>query len=244
MSSPTRESIASDMSEIIRFQHDISGASKPITEADLKSAITNLAGFFLKPTNGSEQIPYQYKLENQSEFEQYQVIISTALDKIEPVISDMKERLFRLEKNQTPLILPNQQQGETINIPTNPEPEKKGLASLFSGKSKPAPINPNDPYQSTIDLQKKTMKIIEYWELVVEWQSEGVEMFEDFNRISYDNYLSTHRIIFRKDVVPNLLRVYSQGLNIILMKEKEMSMAYGSSMMKEIFQTRNDFPTG
>jgi len=28
------------------------------------------------------------------------------------------------------------------------------------------------------------------------------------------------------------------------MKEKEMSMAYGSSMMKEIFQTRNDFPTG
>ena len=224
MSSPTRESIASDMSEIIRFQHDISGASKPITEADLKSAITNLAGFFLKPTDVTEQIPYQYKFE--------------------PVISDMKERLFRLEKNQTPLILPNQQQGEPINIPTNPEPEKKGLASLFSGKSKPAPINPNDPYQSTIDLQKKTMKIIEYWELVVEWQSEGVEMFEDFNRISYDNYLSTHRIIFRKDVVPNLLRVYSQGLNIILMKEKEMSMAYGSSMMKEIFQTRNDFPTG
>ncbi len=244
MSSPSRESIASEMSEIIRFQHDMQGASKPVTEADLKSAITKLADFFLKPTEPNDPIPYQYKVENQNEFEQYQVVISTALDKIEPVISDMKERLFRLEKNQTPLILPNQQQSEPINIPTNPEPQKKGLSSLFSGKPKPAPINPNDPYQSTIDLQKKTMKIIEYWELVVEWQSEGVELNEDFNRISYDNYLSTHRVIFRKEVVPNLLRVYSQGLNIILMKEKEMSMTYGSSMMKEIFQTRNDFPTG
>ena len=244
MSSPSRESIASEMSEIIRFQHDMQGASKPVTEADLKSAITKLADFFLKPTELNDPIPYQYKVENQNEFEQYQVVISTALDKIEPVISDMKERLFRLEKNQTPLILPNQQQSEPINIPTNPEPQKKGLSSLFSGKPKPAPINPNDPYQSTIDLQKKTMKIIEYWELVVEWQSEGVELNEDFNRISYDNYLSTHRVIFRKEVVPNLLRVYSQGLNIILMKEKEMSMTYGSSMMKEIFQTRNDFPTG
>lgn len=244
MSSPSRESIASEMSEIIRFQHDMQGASKPVTEADLKSAITKLADFFLKPTEANDPIPYQYKVENQNEFEQYQVVISTALDKIEPVISDMKERLFRLEKNQTPLILPNQQQSEPINIPTNPEPQKKGLSSLFSGKPKPAPINPNDPYQSTIDLQKKTMKIIEYWELVVEWQSEGVELNEDFNRISYDNYLSTHRVIFRKEVVPNLLRVYSQGLNIILMKEKEMSMTYGSSMMKEIFQTRNDFPTG
>ena len=232
------------MSEIIRFQHDMQGASKPVTEADLKSAITKLADFFLKPTEPNDPIPYQYKVENQNEFEQYQVVISTALDKIEPVISDMKERLFRLEKNQTPLILPNQQQSEPIKIPTNPEPQKKGLSSLFSGKPKPVPINPNDPYQSTIDLQKKTMKIIEQWELVVEWQSEGVELNEDFNRISYDNYLSTHRVIFRKEVVPNLLRVYSQGLNIILMKEKEMSMTYGSSMMKEIFQTRNDFPTG
>lgn len=244
MSSPTRESIASEMSEIIRFQHDMQGASKPVTEADLKSAITKLSDFFLKPTEPSDPIPYQYKVENQNEFEQYQVVISTALDKIEPVISDMKERLFRLEKNQTPLILPNQQQSEPINIPTNPEPQKKGISSLFSGKPKPAPVNPNDPYQSTIELQKKTMKIIEYWELVVEWQSEGVELNEDFNRISYDNYLSTHRVIFRKEVVPNLLRVYSQGLNIILMKEKEMSMTYGSSMMKEIFQTRNDLPTG
>ncbi len=232
------------MSEIIRFQHDLQGASKPITEADLKSAITNLSKFFLIPTDYSDQIPYQYKMENQDEFEQFQVVISTALDKIEPVISDMKERLFRLEKNQTPLILPNQSQSEPINIPTNVEPQKKGLSSLFTGKSKPPPINPNDPYQSSIDLQRKTVKIIEYWELVVEWQSEGVEMYEDFNRISYDNYLSTHRVIFKKEVVPNLLRVYSQGLNIILMKEKEMSMAYGSSMMKEIFQTRNDFPSG
>jgi hypothetical protein len=241
MSSPTRESIASEMSEIIRFQHDMSGASKPITETDVKSAIVGLSEFYLKPTSISENIPYQYKLENQNEFELYQVIISTALDKIEPVISDMKERLFRLEKNQTPLIMPNQNQGQPINIPTNVEPEKKSISSLFSGKPKPAPINPNDPYQSSLDLQKKTMKIIEYWDLVVEWQSEGVEMFEDFNRSSYDNYLSTHRVIFRKEVVPNLLRVYSQGLNIILMKEKEMAMAYGGSMMKEMFQTRNDF---
>ena len=241
MSSPTRESIASEMSEIIRFQHDMSGGSKPITESDIKSAITSLVVFYLKPTKISDTIPYQYKLENQQEFEEYQVIISTALDKIEPVISDMKERLFRLEKNQTPLIMPNQNQGEPINIPTNQEPEKKGLSSLFSGKPKQAPVNPTDPYQSSIDLQKKTMKIIEYWDLVVEWQSEGVEMFEDFNRSSYDNYLSTHRVIFRKEVVPNLLRVYSQGLNIILMKEKEMAMAYGGSMMKEMFQTRNDF---
>ena len=48
MSSPTRESIASEMSEIIRFQHDMQGASKPVTEADLKSAIIKLADFFLK----------------------------------------------------------------------------------------------------------------------------------------------------------------------------------------------------
>jgi hypothetical protein len=96
-------------------------------------------------------------------------------------------------------------------------------------------------------LQKRIAELIDAWELVVEWQSGGVEFVSsdgdnDLSRFGFDNYLSNHRQIFRFGVVPNLLRVYSQGLNLLLLQEKKLAVQYGNIQMREMFQTRNDMP--
>ncbi len=235
---PTRESIASDAFGIVSRQHELQAQDNPITSRHLRTAMNSLIDFYLKPTPIAEKIPYQYKIENQVEYTTNASVISEALDKIYPVISDMNLKMYPLEKHKTPLFLPNQ--SEPINIPT-PNVEKK---SIFPSLRKPQPekANPDDPYQSIIVLRKNTMKIIDNWDLVTRWQSGGTEMDEDFTRVAYDKYLSTHRSIFRDEIVPNLLRVYSQGINIVLMKEKELASSYGNNMMKEMFQTRNDMP--
>jgi len=242
---PTRESIAYDMSEIIRREHDIHG-TKQITFDSLNNSLIAMVEFFTKPTDPKETVPYQYKMENQAIFEKNQIIISSALHQVDSVLTEMKTKMYQLEKNQHQVIIPNMP--EPIPVATPEVKEKKSILPSFS-KSVTPKLNPNDPYQSSITLQKKTMDLIEMWDLVVEWQSEGVEFNSDpndadFTRISYDTYLSNHRTIFRHEIEPNLMREYSQGLQIILMREKELATQYGSSMMKEIFSTRNDFPQG
>ena len=240
MSDPTvtRESISQEALEVVIQEHAIHGVTS-VTFDGLNKAIIGLTEFFLKVTDTSDPIPYQYKKENQKDFEKYQVIISSALDKVEPVISDMNQRMYILEKNQTQIVMPNMP--EPISIPT-PEPEKKGASRLFSRTPKTPPPNPNDPYQSIQEVRNKMYELIKMWQLVVEWQSEGVEYFDDFTRLAYDEYLSTHIVIFRHEVAPNLLRIYSQGLRLILTKEKELAERIATSMQKEAFQTRQDFP--
>ena len=241
---PTRESIASEMSEILRYYHDAYGL-KPVTESSLRSAIQGLSTFYLKQTDLSESIPYQYKLEHQEEFEGHHVIISSALDMVEPVVSDIKAKNFPLENNHQPVMMPSMQ--EPLMMPRQQEIQQKKRFSLFPQKPVRTVVNPNDPYQSSIATQKRILDLIDSWELVVEWQSGGVEFVNpngdhDLNRAGFDQYLSNHRQIFKKDVEPNLLRVYSQGLKLLLKSEKTMASQFGNNMMKEIFQTRNDMP--
>jgi hypothetical protein len=234
---PSRESITYDMSEILRREHDIHG-SKQITFDSVNNALINMTKFYLEPTNFDEKIPYQYQKENQAIFENNQVIISSSLHQVDTVLTEMKTKMYQLEKNQHQVMY--QGMPEPLPVATPETKEKKSILPSFS-KPKPIKLNPNDPYQSSIDLQKKTTKLIEDWDLVVEWQSEGVEYDGDFDKIAYENYLSTHRHIFRKEVEPNLMRVYSQGLQLVLMKEKELALQLASGQMKEMFQTRNDF---
>lgn len=243
---PTRESIAQEMSEIIRYVHDAYGID-PITESTLRTAIKGLTTFYLKETDLSETIPYQYKRESQKDFEIHQVIISSALDMVEPVITDIKTKTFRLEKLQPTLMPSEPQSPPMMMMPPQQQEQKKRSFSLFPQKQQKPMINPNDPYQSSLAMQRRIADLIDSWELVVEWQSGGVEFVSidgdhDLNRFGFDNYLSNHRQIFRFGVVPNLLRVYSQGLTLLLKEEKQLASQYGNNMMKEMFQTRNDMP--
>ncbi len=237
---PSREQIAYDMSEIIRREHDIHG-TRQITSDGLNNALTAMAIFVLKPTPVDEKIPYQYQLENQTIFESNQIIISSALDKVDTVLNDLKTKMYQLEKNQHQVMMQNSPEPIPVQSPT---PESKERKSIFPSlrTPKPIPLNPNDPYQSSLEQQRKTIKLVDDWNLFVEWQTLGVEYWEDFSRIAYDEYLSIHRTMFRSDIEPNLMRIYSQGLNLVLMQEKILATQYGSSMMKEIFSTRNDFP--
>lgn len=238
---PSREQIAHDMSEIIRREHDIHGTSQTTSDG-LNKALSRMSAFVLMSTPADEKIPYQYKLENQSLFEVNQVIISSALDKVDTVLNDLKTKMYQLEKNQRQIMMPNMSEPVPVQSPSEPK-EKKSVFPSFR-TPKPIPPNPNDPFQSSLEQQRKTLKLIDDWNLFVEWQSEGVEYWEDFSRIAYDDYLSTHRTMFRKDVEPNLMRIYSQGLNLVLMQEKVLATQYGGAMMKEIYTTRNDFPQG
>lgn len=236
---PTRESIASDMSEVIKREHDIHGAGEhQVTYDKLNKALTALVSFFMESTDVNEKIPYQYKMENQNIFEQNQLIVSSALDKVDPVLFDMKIKLWQLEKNQQSIIVPNMPEPIPVGSPERPE-ERSRLPSFR--KPKPITLNPNDPFQSSLKTQRDILKLIDDWDLVVEWQSEGVEYDEDFDRIAFDNYLSNHRVMFRKEIQAHLMRVYSQGVQLIMTKEKELATVYGGKMMQEIHQTRNDF---
>lgn len=242
---PTRESIASEMSEILRYYHDAYGI-QPVTESSLRSAIKGLASFYLKQTDLKDSIPYQYQLTSQEEFEKHHVIISSALDMVEPVVSDIKAKNFPLEKNQQSMMMPSMQEPMMMPMQQQPAPQKKRF-SLFPQKQEVQKPSPTDPYQSSIAIQKRILELIDSWELVVEWQSGGVEFVNpngdhDLDRFGFDQYLSNHRQIFKKDVEPNLLRVYSQGLKLLLKSEKELASKYGNNTMREMFQTRNDMP--
>lgn len=238
----TRETIANDMATIATEEHAIHSAGV-VTITSLNNAIIGMSKFFLEYTKPDEPIPYQYQRKNQAVFEKHHVIISACTDKIEPVVSDMKEKMWALEKNQQQVIVQQPMMNMPYPMPPPPEQkEKKGISNPFSGKPKKPSLNPNDPYQSSLEQIKKTLRVLDMWDLVVEWQSEGTEFDEDFTRIAFDNYLSNHRVIFRHEVEPNILRVYSQGLRLILMKEKEMATAISTSQLKEAFQTRMDMP--
>lgn len=248
---PTREGIAQDAMDIIRYTHDTLSTVKPITEATLEQAIRGMTRFFQIQTPKEEKIPYQYLSENQDDFEKYQVVISSATDKVAPVIADMNERMFRLEKNQPVQQIPlsSIQAMSQPQVQAPQEEKQKSKLSLFPSKPTKPEANPTDPFQSWVTLRKKIIDLIPSWQLVVEWQSGGMAFFDedgdhDLDRYGYNAYLSNHAQIWNKDVKSILQMVYSAGLNIILLKEKELSVTLGTSMMKEAFQTRMDFPTG
>lgn len=235
---PTRESITAEMSEILRYSHDSLG--KVTTEKELHTALKNLELFYFKKS--SDRYPYQYKDENQAEYMENSIIISTALDKVAPVLSNIKETMFRLEKNQQTVMNPIIP--EIQSLPNQPQPtdKKKSILDVFS-RNKPPPPNPNNPYQSTIDTQRELLKLISDWKLFNEWQVSGTEfeIDEDMDEFGMRDYLSDHRFILRKEISPVLVRVYSEGLQLLLGQEKFFALQLGLGQMKEMFQTRNDF---
>jgi len=170
MSEISRELITHDISEIIQKEHHLTDDQIPFDSVN--SALINITKFFLEPINNSKTIPYQYQKDNQSIFNQNQIIISNALNNIKPY------------------------------------------------------------------LHKESHNLIKSWEMVVEWQSEIMNNIDKFDRVSFDDYLTTHIILFRKDVEPNLMRVYSWGLQEILQKEKELALQFTLEQTKEMVDLR------
>lgn len=230
---PTREKIQSDLAEVLRISYE----TQKKQESELKIAVNKIIEFFFKPPKKDTKIPYQYLEENQKEFYDSANTISIALSQVEPVLSDMKTRMFNLEKGNQVIDQPTSPDTPTI-IAQNP-PEKRPLISNpFHKTKKPAPTN---PYQSTIDIQRRTINVIYDWELTIEYQAFGVDLVKELELEGIQNYLTYHRNKYCWDIAPNILRIFKQGLELQLDKEKQYALQSLTAQMKESFQVRNDF---
>lgn len=230
---PTREQIQYDLTEVLRFSYD----SGKKDERELQNALTDIIGFMLKETRESEKIPYQYRVENQQEFHKNALTVSKALSQVDPVLSNLKKEMYLLEKG-TQVVSQPAETNQPQQVMQKPE-EKKPFINLSLGKKKkPAP---SLPYQSSLKMQNNLEKLIYNWNLFMEYQTFGVDLVGEQDKEGMTEYLTYHRNFFCYGIAPEIMRVFKQGLEISLGKEKIGALQALTAQMKESFQTRNDF---
>jgi len=132
--SPSREYNQKRLVDIVRIGHDTLDKE----HQKLMDAVIGIYNFQAIPSDGKKI--YQYEIENQTEYDKNEVIITSALGTFEPVVNDSKEKLFKLE----------------MSIPTTTNFELP-----------PAPPLPEKTEEKTVDtrslFEKFLFRIIHYW---------------------------------------------------------------------------------
>lgn len=242
----TRESIAQEALDVVKQYSDIL-ADSLVTEDNLHQSMKDLIKFYFTKDKPETWKPYPYQEKNQEIYEDYIAVITSATDTVEPVISDMKERMFRLERNQPDYKDNNFSMQMQQTAPPPPQIQMAGteekkpsfMERHFTGVKKKKIVNKTDPYQLALELIKNTEKVIDDTHLTIQWHNTATEFEEDeFDFAGYRSFLSMHRNIWRSNVEPQLYRIYSSGLKLILNKEKEFASAVLSSTLKEMSQDR------
>lgn len=235
---PSREQNQKRLVDIMRIGHD----SLDREHTKLQEAILGLYKFQAIPSDQKTNKVYQYQIENQSQFDMHEVIVTSALGTFEPVVNESKEKLFKLEmqipsqsfdmpKPQAPL--PEEKKNE---------PDKRSLFEKIKGTpEKTRLITPDDPYQDGLKYLREIMGKMDRFERFVEYQSYGVDLALRANFIMMQQYLQFHRTRFKFEIAPAILKVHRQFIEIIKEREKLGAIQVGKKLDEEIFQTRNDF---
>lgn len=236
---PSREQNQKKLIDIMRIGHD----SLDKEHIKLQEAILGIYGFQAIPSDPKTKKVYQYEIENQSQYDKHEVVITSALGTFEPVVNDSKEKLFRLEmqipKGQT-FDMPQPQ----APLPEKPkgEPDKRSLLEKLKGSpEKSRVITPDDPYQDGLKFLRETMHKMERFERFQEYQSYGVDLALTASFATMIQYLRFHRTRFKFEIAPHILRVHRQYIEIIKEREKQGAIQFAKKLDEEIFQTRNDF---
>jgi len=238
---PSREYNQKRLVDIVRIGHDTLDRE----HEKLQQAILAIYKFQAIPSDPKTKKVYQYQIENQDQYDQHEVIITSALGTFEPVVNDSKEKLFKLEMG-----IP---QGMSYDMPPPqaplPDPKTKdetkdsrSLIDKLKGTAKQKRIiTPDDPYQDGLNFLRDTMSKMHRFERFQEYQSYGVDLALTASFPTMMQYLQFHRTRFKFEIAPTILRVHRQYIEMIKEKEKYGAIRMGSKLDEEIFQTRNDF---
>lgn len=227
--------------DIVRIGHDTLDKEHLI----LQNAILGIINFQLIPSDEKSGKVYQYMIENQEEYNKYEIIISSALSSFEPVINDSKNNLFKLEMQ-----IPTDTSFD-MPPPTQPikekgnQPETKDTRSIFE-KIKGSPkktriVTPDDPYQDGLPFLRETKLKMDRLHRFIEYQAYGIDLAMNAPYLTMLSYLRFHRTRFRFDMAPTILRVHKQWIELVKSNEKIGAIQIASAMDKELFRTRNDF---
>jgi len=227
--------------DIVRIGHDTLDKEHQL----LQNAILGIINFQLIESDPKSGKVYQYMIDNQEEYNEHEVIICSALNSFEPVINDSKNNLFKLEMqipsdvsfDMPPPIQPMKQKGN--------EAETKDTRSLFE-KMKGTPkktrlVTPDDPYQDGLPFLRETKLKMDRLHRFIEYQAYGIDLAMKAPYLTMLSYLRFHRTRFRFDMVPTILRVHKQWIELVKANEKIGAIRIASKLDEEIFKTRNDF---
>jgi hypothetical protein len=238
-SPPSREQNQKKLVDIIRIGHD----SLDREHTKLQEAVLGIYAFQAIPSDPKTKKVYQYEIENQSQYDKNEVLITSALGTFEPVVNDSKEKLFRLEM-QVP-------KTETFDMPrpqaplpekAKDQPDTRSLLEKIKGTpEKSRIITPDDPYQDGLKFLRETMHKMNRFERFQEYQSYGVDLAITASFPTMIQYLRFHRTRFKFEIAPTILRVHRQYIEIIKDREKQGAIQFAKKLDEEIFQTRNDF---
>lgn len=239
---PSREYNQKRVVDIVRIGHDTLDKE----HKKLQEAVKGIYNFQAIPNNPSTGKIYQYELENQHLFDEFEVLISSVLGVFEPVVNESKKNLFSLEMG-----IP---QGTEYDMPPQPTPKDTGQDYIKDSRSfmdklkgvqkQKRIIMPHDPYEHGIEFLTKTMEKMDTFELFVEYQAFGVDLMTGaFPASSYGMmyYLTFHRNRFKHFIAPTILRVHRQYIEMIKKREKEGAIKMAKGMDEELYASRNDF---
>jgi len=237
----SREQNQKRLVDIMRIGHD----SLDREHTKLMEAILSIYKFQLIPSDPKTKKVYQYEIENQTQFDMHEVIVTSALGTFEPVVNESKEKLFKLEMQipqglkfdmptpQAPLVAPDK---------TKDQPDKRSLLEKIKGTpEKIRTITPDDPYQDGLKYLREIMAKMDRFERFVEYQSYGVDLALRASFETMMQYLRFHRTRFKFEIAPHIIKVHRQYIEIIKEREKLGAIQVGKKLDEEIFQTRNDF---
>jgi len=217
-------------------------------EQEFRDEIQTLAEWYELTTENREQIPYQYKPENQGTFIKSTNIITKLLSHIDPVIMEKYKELYLLEKqtpesqSETPVPMPmpmGMSEGGT-NININPEKQKEtGIKSFFGIKSKKE-TDMQSPYRVSLEPIKAKEKILEDWYDLIDFHSYGLIWTKFNTHTGMEHYLDIEKTEFKRRV-NRLVTSVNEGINLALRREKLDAVAIVTATSKLEERHRNDF---
>lgn len=237
---PSREYNQKRLVDIVRIGHDTLDKE----HQKLMDAVIGIYNFQAIPSSGKKI--YQYEIENQTEYDKNEVIITSALGTFEPVVNDSKEKLFKLEMS-----IPTTTNFELPPPAPVPEPEKKEEKTVdtrsffekFKGTPKPTRIiTPDDPYQDGLKYLREIMSKMMRFERFQEYQAYGIDIALTAGYETMKQYLHLHRTRFKFEIAPTVIKVHRQYIELIKEKEKMGAIQIGAKMDAELFASRNDLP--
>ncbi len=236
---PSRELAQKRLVDIIRIGHDTLDKK----HLKLEEAVLGIFDFQYIENNVKSGSVYQYRVENQHDYNRHEITVTSAMGTFEPVINESKKRLFQLEMQ-----IPS---GTSFDMPQPiQKPQDTGQDQIkdnrsFMDKLKGVPakkriITPDDPYQDGLKFLRDTMAKMPRFERFQEYQAYGVDLALRSNYYAMYSYLKFHRTRFRFEIAPTILRVHRQFVEMIKEKEKQGAIMMGSKIDDEIWSSRND----
>lgn len=236
---PSREYNHKRLVDIIRIGHDT--LDKKHTQ--LEDAIRGVFEFQNIPSIPETKKVYQYEIDNQNEYNKFEITISSALGTFEPVVNESKRKLFQLEMQiptgtdfdmPPPMIKPKETGQDDVK-------DNRSLIEKLQRKPKQKRIiTPDDPYQDGLQNLRDIMNKIVRFERFQEYQAYGIDLALKANFYTMLSYLKFHRTRFRFETAPTILRVHRQFIEMIKEKEKQGAIVMGAKIDEEMWSSRND----